>query len=152
MAAYLNDAIAEVVALLPSVWPDIVAADGGKRVWEVEHIGIVPFEQVTLPAAVVVVESQPWQEGPITRSYVQLDVAAYYVAENVGRPIGIRTKLEALRDVLYPTSLLAQSQVMDDPLPHAEWSMRLDINRLLRGKKVPALGGRVTFRAVAGED
>lgn len=147
MAAYLNDAIAEVVNLAAFHWSDI-----SSRVWEVEHIGMIPFDQITLPAAVVVVEASPWQEGPITRSYSQLDVAAYYIAENAGKPTGIRTRLEQLRDALYPTSTLVQSQVWDEPLPSAEWSMRLDINRLLRGKKIPALGGRVTFRLIAGEE
>lgn len=150
--AYLNDAIAEVVAYIPTIWTGIVAADGGKRVWEAEHIAAVNFEDLTLPAAVLVVESQPWQEGPITRSYVQLDCSAYYIAEAAGKPIALRTQLETLRDGLYPANPFTLSQVWPDPLPHAEWSMRLEVNRLLRGKKLPILAGRVAFRLIAGED
>lgn len=152
MAAYLTNAIQEVQNLLASTWTDVVGDNGGKRVYEVEHVSVIPFDTLTLPYAVLVVESQPWQDGPLARNYVQLDCQAFYIAENAGLPTAIRTKVEALRDALYPTSTLALSQVWDEPLPHAEWSMRLEINRLLRAKKMAALAGRVTFRLIAGQD
>jgi hypothetical protein len=155
MSAYLNAAIAELKDLIVATWPEIGRSGGKRVIYEAEHVATVPLEELVekwdLPYAVLVIDAQPWLDGPITQLHTQLDVEIYYLIEAPGKPNALREPLEALRDALWEDETLALSQVWDDPPPAVSWSIRMDINRLLRGKKLPLLAGRVSVRLMAGE-
>lgn len=152
MSDYLTAAIQEVQALVASTWPDIVDLGGKRRIYEVEHVANLVFEQRTLPYAVLLVRTTP-AEMSLDRNDVLLDCEVYRVDDEDagGPPNALRASLQELRDALWPNAALNLSQVWDDPKPTPSWSLALEINRLLKGKKIPHLAGRVAFRLLTGE-
>lgn len=152
MSDFLNPAIEELKELICATWPEILSENGGKRLWEAEHVALLELDKLPRPFCALIISEQPWTEGALDRNDVMLDVAAYYVADNAGRPNPVRTQAQLLRDALWPDdSGLSLSQVWDDPKPAADWSMRLPANQILRAKKLKALAGVVTFRLLTGE-
>lgn len=152
MSAYLTAAIQEVQNLAASTWPDIVDLAGRKRIYEVEHVANLVFEDKTLPYAVLLVRTTP-AEISEDRNDVFLDCELYRVdaEDGGGPPNALRAALEELRDGLWSDAALTLSQVWNDPPPTPSWSLALEINRLLKGKKIPHLAGRVAFRLLTGE-
>lgn len=151
MSDFISPALEELKDLIEATWTDLeVQSEPDSRIFEAEHLAVIPFDLLTLPAAILVVETTPWLDGPLSRRDVFLDCSIYRVEKRPGKPGPLRTSLQTLRDAIGadPFSL---SQVWDEPYPTVSWSLALDINRLLRGKKLPLLGGRVSCRLLTGE-
>lgn len=146
---YLDDAIAELKDLIVETWPDILTDDDGRKLWEVQHISAWPFEEILrfgTPYAALSIRSTPATVAQDAHEDY-LDCEIYYVADEGA---SIREKLEALRDAL-DADPLELSQVWPEPRPSVGWSLDLDANRLLLGKKLPLLAGRVMVRLLVGE-
>lgn len=146
---YLDDAIAELKDLIVATWPEVLTEDDGRKLWEAEHAAAWPFEEILkfeLPYAVLQVKANPAvvaQDGE--EDFLDCDI--FYVADEDEPPRGV---LETLRDTLN-TDPLSLSQVWPEPRPRVTWDLDLEANRLLRGKKLPLLAGRVSVRLLAGE-
>jgi len=147
---FLNPAVQELLELVATAWPEVLNEDEGRRIYEFEHIAQVPFEELTAPYAVLVVEPRAATEMGFGTEHTWLDCEVYYVAASQGRPTGIRTQLQLFREAIRADSL-ELAQVWDTPRPAAGWNQRLEVNQLLRGRKLPLAGGLVTFRLLTGE-
>lgn len=145
MSAYLQDTYTALRTRITATWTDVVT--GG--VFEAEHIQLVPFADLTLPFAVIVLNravAADW--GASNQTYiVQADV--YYVATVTGPTGAVLTKLEALRDDLWTTDLTT-GQVMPEGMA-LEWSDAMYPNTLFAAKEMLIRAGRLSVNVLVGE-
>lgn len=130
MPAFLNALRDEVVTLVGATWTD-VAANG---IYRMQELARIPWERVTLPVAIVNMDPTPtgaWgldvQADSVATSIFRImpDAATAYSGAT---PDNLYTKLEAMRNAIWPSNPFANGFVVERPvatdimsLPMNEW-------------------------------
>lgn len=128
--------------IIAANFPEVIA--NGQPIFEAEHASMIPFEKMNTPYCVLLIEaitSAPeWKVGNFVAQ--KTDVQIFYVTDTLGINSGLHTKLEALQDVLWNTSITG-SKILDIPL--ISWSDSLEVNQILIAKNIPQRAGLITL-------
>lgn len=156
MAIPVNDLVAELQALVASVWTDIVGADG-PRIRTEEHIATIPFDELAsqgLPYAVLVIPAPEVISLGLANRCFLLRCEAWWVGETAMGSEEQREHAEDLASALWATARsagLTNGQFWPEPMVLPSWGMDIPVNETLRSMKLPVLAGGVVFGVVVGE-
>lgn len=155
MAIDFNAVAEELQDLCATVWPDIVRPGDRNPTYLAEHIGRIPFEELTnggMPYAVVVMpEPRPADLGLHNRCFY-VDCELLWIGPTSGPATVQRQRAEAMAAHLTNTDAFSTFQVWDDPHPTPSAAHSMPINETLLAKKEPVLVGRCSARLVVGEE
>ena len=144
MAAYLETLFADVRGGILAAVGEL-SVDG---IFESEHADTVPWGELTLPYAAVVVNLDAAAEWGIQSNAFTATVDIYLVYAQLGGGAGLRAKLEAVRDAFANTERLTKGTTLE--VGRVGWGRDLAPNRELAADPTRR-AGLVQVRAVVGE-
>lgn len=123
---------------------------GTGGVYEAEHADTLPWVDLPVPYAVILIEDVPRSEmSPLDEQWAQPQVQLFYVAAVNGGSSGIRGKLQTLRAAFWPGGAadpLATAQVGQVLAePDWGWSASLAPNAIFRRDNVLRRAGRLVL-------
>lgn len=126
MALDLEPAITEIRTLVKATWPEVTG------VLDAEHVSLIPWGDLTLPFAVILITEMQGQGGTwgTNRLSFEARVEIFYVAETTGKAISLRGKLMSMANALWPDDPLTEAQTLD--INRISWSDDLMANQILR--------------------
>lgn len=134
-------------ALIVATWPETIHAGNGAL--EAEHADQIPWADLTLPAAVILIEDVPRYEGsPLDADWGLATVELYYVTTARGGSDGHRVKLKALGAALKPDPLAAAGAGQVVRVLRQSWSARLPVNQTLRDANRSQRAGVLVFEVL----
>lgn len=145
MAAYLGQLVTDLRALLATNWSEVKA----NGIWEYRHINMVPWQDLTLPYAVMVFpEFTTDDRWGVTNDAYSGQVELYYVGEDLGEASTQITKMETVRTYLIQNGLTgALIPIVSD----VTWNDDIEPNIIFRDKNYTSRASRLTVEIVVGE-
>lgn len=143
--SYLTQVYTDIRTVVAATWTDVLA----NGIWEVEHENMVPWGDITPPAASICITTTPLApDWGVSNQTYQPNVLIYYAGIIAGPSTSIRTKLEVLRDALLANTVPATLCVLD--VTELTWSDQLEANVALMAKNYSYRAGRLTVSVLAG--
>ena len=149
----LNPLISEVRAVIAATWPEVLpdgAGGGGGGILEAEHADMVPWSDLALPYAVILIEDVPLSGlAALDELCFAPKVCVFFTDRVRGASTGIRDKLQSLIAAFWPADPLTVGQLLD--VPRLEWSNALLPNQVLAAKNASARAGVVVLDVLVTE-
>lgn len=146
--ASLFDTVRDVIG---SAWPDVPA----NGIYDAIALATVPFKEKAtsgaLPLAMVDYRLESSGELGVVNRVDEGILSIYFIAKNTTRVTDLTTRLETLRNLLWPdvpTDPLSPGQVME--YPSVSWSMDLALNDYFLRTMQPVWAGVVMARIAVG--
>lgn len=148
MAFSTRPFIEDLRAQIAQVWPDVLHAGGG--VIDAERINMEEWKRLTLPFAVILIESLPRADWGVANLAFQPPVTVWRVDATEGNSDGLTDQLDALISHFWPVSPLTEGQCID--IGDVSWSDDLYPNQVFRAANRSQRAGMVTLNCVFGID
>jgi hypothetical protein len=151
MSLYLNAVRDELLTLVGTAWPEVVA----NGIYRGRDLARIPFDEKAgtgeLPLVVLDLEAAPNGEWGLANRVDAITARIYRVGADSESPDDLVEALEGLRAALWPTGFsgaMTSARILD--YPEVSDSLETTPNRyfLMTGK--PFYSGMVTVRMIAG--
>ena len=146
MSINTQDFLEDVRAQVAQVWPEVLHAGGG--VIDAERIDMEEWKRLTLPVAVILIESLPRGMAALDCLVFAPDVVIWYVASTEGNADSLRGKLDLLVSHFWPNDPLVEGQCQD--IGDVSWSDDLTPNQVFRAANRSQRCGMVVLKCMFG--